>query len=68
MQLLLDNGQKFLIFAVSVSVWAQPAQHVQCLGALYMIRDLHVLLFALQHHTSLLDAIEHTCNRHKGCQ
>ncbi|PRW20657.1 SWI SNF-related matrix-associated actin-dependent regulator of chromatin subfamily A 1 isoform X1 [Chlorella sorokiniana] len=34
-QLLLDNGQKFLIFA---------------------------------HHTSLLDAIEHTCNRHKGCQ
>jgi hypothetical protein len=34
-QLLLDSGQKFLVFG---------------------------------HHTSLLDAIEHTCNRHKGCQ
>jgi len=34
-QLLLDNGQKFLVFA---------------------------------HHTSLLDAIEHTCNRSKGCE
>ena len=48
-QLLLDNGQKFLIFAVSRRVWAQSADCTQLVGANDPRAALSYLCFAAPH-------------------